>query len=44
MTKGVKCPKCGYIQTAFSVEYNGKRVVFDACRICGTKLTEWIEI
>ena len=44
MTREVKCPKCGCVGTAVAVEYNGKRVVFDACRFCGTKLTEWTEI
>lgn len=44
MTREVKCPKCGHVGTVMSVEYNDKRVVFDACRICGTKLTEWTEI
>lgn len=44
MIREVKCPKCCHIGTAMSVEYNDKRIVFDACKICGTKLTEWTEI
>lgn len=43
-TQEVKCPKCGYVGTAMAVEYNGKRVVLDACNKCGTKLTDWVEV
>ena len=43
MIKQVICSKCGWVGTAMSVEYNDKRVVFDACNMCSTKLTDWEE-
>lgn len=34
------CPKCGYTGTCMIIRYNNKKIVLDACIVCGTKLTD----
>lgn len=40
MTIEKTCPQCGLTWTCFTVEYNDRKVVFDACQKCGIKLTD----